>query len=115
MSAHETPVLVTFESDWEGAEQIIGEILEDLSPSESEMRAMDELRETMIEYRIGDMPTEPRVYVTVRDSGVLLTGRLLAEAHSLRQVEENVWRGILKAFATRDDIDLAYPTERRIH
>lgn len=112
---HEIPVLVTFESDWEGAEQIIGEILEDLSPSESEMRAMDELRETMIEYRIGDMPTEPRVYVTVRDSGVLLTGRLLAEAHSLRQVEENVWRGILKAFATRDDIDLAYPTERRIH
>lgn len=111
---HEIPVLVTFESDWEGAEAILLTILDELSPSEGEMRAMDELRETMIEYRIGNMPTEPRVFVTVRDSGVLLTGRLLAEAHSLRQVEENVWRRVLKAFATRNDIDLAYPTERRV-
>jgi small-conductance mechanosensitive channel len=111
---HEIPVLVTFESDWEAAEQIMVDLLDELSPDESETRAMDELRETMIEYRIGDMPIEPKVYVTVRDSGVLLTGRLLAEAHSLRQVEENVWRALLKAFAARDDIDLAYPTERRV-
>jgi len=111
---HEIPVLVTFESDWEAAEQIMVDLLDELSPNESETRAMDELRETMIEYRIGDMPIEPRVYVTVRDSGVLLTGRLLAEAHSLRQVEEDVWRALLKAFASRDDINLAYPTERRV-
>jgi small-conductance mechanosensitive channel len=111
---HEIPVLVTFESDWEAAEQIMVDLLDELSPDESETRAMDELRETMIEYRIGDMPIEPKVYVTVRDSGVLLTGRLLAEAHSLRQVEENVWRALLKAFAARDDINLAYPTERRV-
>jgi small-conductance mechanosensitive channel len=111
---HEIPVLITFESDWEAAEDIMIDLLDVLSPDESETRAMDELRETMIEYRIGEMPIAPRVYVTVRDSGVLLTGRLLAEAHSLRQVEENVWRGLLKAFAARDDINLAYPTERRV-
>ncbi len=111
---HEIPVLITFESDWEAAEQIISEAIEELSPDETEMRAMDELRETMIEYRIGDMSLDPKVYVTVRDSGVLLTGRLLAEAHILRQVEQDVWKALLKAFAQRDDINLAYPTERRV-
>lgn len=111
---HEIPVLITFESNWEEAERIIAETIEELSPDDSEIRAMDELRATMIEYRIGDMSPEPKVYVTVRESGVLLTGRLLAEAHVLRQVEQNVWKTLLRAFAQRDDIDLAYPTERRV-
>ncbi len=111
---HEIPVLITFESNWEAAEQILAEVIEELSPDESETRALDELRATMIEYKIGDMVIEPRVFLTVKDSGVLLTGRLLAEAHSLREVEESVWKALLRAFAQHDDINLAYPTERRV-
>lgn len=111
---HEIPVLITFESNWEAAEQILAEVIEELSPDESETRALDELRATMIEYKIGDMVIEPRVFLTVKDSGVLLTGRLLAEAHSLREVEESVWKALLRAFAQHDDIALAYPTERRV-
>jgi len=111
---HEIPVLITFESNWEAAEQIIMEAIEELSPDESETRAMDELRETMIEYKIGHMSTDPSVFLTVKDSGVLLTGRLLAEAHGLRQVEQCVWKTLLRSFAQRDDINLAYPTERRV-
>ncbi len=109
---HEIPVLITFESDWEAAEQILADVISEQSPSDSEMQVMNELRETMVEYRIGDMTLEPRVYLTVRDSGVLLTGRLLAEAHRTRQVEEQVWKGVLRAIAERTDIELAYPTER---
>ncbi len=111
---HEIPVLITFESNWEVAEQILAGVIEELSPDESETRALDELRATMIEYKIGDMVIEPRVFLTVKDSGVLLTGRLLAEAHSLREVEESVWKALLRAFAQHDDIALAYPTERRV-
>jgi len=111
---HEIPVLITFESNWEAAEQILAEAIEELSPDEKETRALDELRATMIEYKIGDMVIEPRVFLTVKDSGVLLTGRLLAEAHSLREVEESVWKSLLRAFAQHDDISLAYPTERRV-
>jgi len=111
---HEIPVLITFESNWEAAEQILAEAIEELSPDEKETRALDELRATMIEYKIGDMVVEPRVFLTVKDSGVLLTGRLLAEAHSLREVEESVWKALLRAFAQHDDINLAYPTERRV-
>jgi len=111
---HEIPVLITFESNWEAAQQILAEAIEALSPHESETRALDELRETMVEYKIGDIEIEPRVFLTVRESGVLLTGRLLAEAHSLREVEESVWKALLRAFAQHDDINLAYPTERRV-
>jgi hypothetical protein len=73
---------------------------------------MGELRAAMIEYRIGDMSLDPQVFLTVRDSGVLLTGRLLAEVHGLRVVEQQAWKGLLTAFAARDDIELAYPTIR---
>lgn len=111
---HEIPVLITFESDWEAAEQIVLEAIEDQSPDHSETQAINELRETMIEYKIGYMSLDPRVFVTVKDSGVLLTGRLLAEAQALRQVEQEVWKAVLRAFAGSDRIELAYPTERRV-
>jgi small-conductance mechanosensitive channel len=109
---HEIPVLITFESNWQAAESIILDTIRGLSPNEGEMRAMGELRAAMIEYRIGDMSLDPQVFLTVRDSGVLLTGRLLAEVHGLRVVEQQAWKGLLTAFAARDDIELAYPTIR---
>jgi small-conductance mechanosensitive channel len=111
---HEIPVLITFESDWEAAERIIAEAIEGQAPIASEMRAMQELRETMVEYRIGDITLDPEVYLTVRDSGVLLTGRLLAEAYRLRAVDQAVWKSLLVAFKAHGGIDLAYPTERRV-
>jgi small-conductance mechanosensitive channel len=111
---HEIPVLITFESDWEAAEYIVGEAIEQVSPDASEMRAMQELRETMTEYRIGDITLDPEVYLTVRDSGVLLTGRFLAEATRLRAVEQTVWKFLLTEFRAHGGIDLAYPTERRV-
>jgi hypothetical protein len=48
----------------------------------------------------------------VRDSGVELTIRLLVGARDLRAAEESVWKAILRSFASRPDIDLAYPTVR---
>lgn len=111
---HEIPVLVTFESNWEQARKLVQEIIAGIRPPESEMQALDSIRETMVDYRIGDMNYDPIVFLTVRDSGVLLTARLLAEAHELRAVEEAVWTRILMAFREAGDIELAYPTERRV-
>ena len=71
-------------------------------------------RETMTEYRIGDITLDPEVYLTVKDSGVLLTGRFLAEATRLRAVEQTVWKFLLTEFHAHGGIDLAYPTERRV-
>ena len=109
---YEIPVLVTFESNWEEAQRIIQRVVEELSPSKAEMRAMEQLRNTAEEYRISYTHLTPTVYLTVKDSGVLLTGRLLVDARRSRAVDQDAWKEILRAFAARPDIDLAYPTVR---
>jgi len=54
----------------------------------------------------------PKVYTSVRDSGVLLTIRYLSDPRARRDTEERIWEAILQAFARYDQIDFAYPTQR---
>lgn len=109
---HEVPVLITFESDWEKAEGIILRAVEEASPEARSDQATRELREAATEYRLRFNELRPIVYLTVRDSGVLLTGRFLVDPRRLRGAEQDVWKAILRGFAEHDDIDLAYPTIR---
>lgn len=108
----EVPVLITFESDWEAAEELILGIIGGLSPDRSEMMAAAELRATADVYRIGITTLDPVVYVSVRDSGVQLTARLVVEANRTRVIEEEIWKQFLRAIRGRPDIELAYPTIR---
>ena len=39
------------------------------------------------------------MFLTVKDSGVLITGRLLVLARGKHVVEQEIWRGVLRAFA----------------
>jgi small-conductance mechanosensitive channel len=109
---HEVPVLITFESDWEAAEQIVLEAIHETSPDMSDADVRRELRDTATEYQIRFTHLTPTVYLTVRDSGVLLTGRLLVPVRELRSVEENIWKHILRGFGAADNVHLAYPTVR---
>jgi small-conductance mechanosensitive channel len=110
---HEIPVLVTFESDWEAAEQLVLEAVREASAAISPEQVAKELRQTAVEYRFHIADLAPSVIVTVEDSGVLLTGRLLVAARGGRRAtEQRVWRSVLKSFAELPDIDLAYPTVR---
>ena len=54
----------------------------------------------------------PRVYTTVKDSGVLLTIRYICNPRRRRGTMEEMWEEILNQFADCDDIDFAYPTIR---
>lgn len=108
----EVPVLITFESDWEAAEQIILRAIEDASPEARSDQAMRELRSAATEYRLKFTELRPIVYLTVKDSGVLLTGRFLVDPRRLRGAEQEVWKAVLRDFAANDRIDLAYPTVR---
>lgn len=110
---HEIPVLVTFESDWEAAEKIVLEAVQEASAAISPEQVARELRQTAVEYRFHIADLSPTAIVTVEDSGVLITGRLLVAARGGRRAaEQQVWRKVLKEFALRPDIDLAYPTVR---
>lgn len=109
---HEVPVLVTFESNWEKTEEIVADALEKHAPHHDPERARAELRDSMAAYRIRYTHTTPTTYLTVRDSGVLITGRILVEVRKRRNVEAVIWKSVLRGIAAAPDVELAYPTVR---
>lgn len=108
---HEIPVLITFESDWKLAEQLMLQVLKDQAP-DIEGAAGTTIRATARRYSIRVGTLTPTVYLTVRDSGVELTARFLVEVRTRRGREDRIWRAILEAFAEQPTIELAYPTVR---
>ena len=108
---HEVPVLVTFESDWKKAKQILQRIADDSARHLSE-GAQAQIRKAAEKYLIFYDKLTPVVYTTVRESGILLTMRYLVNPRQRRTTEEKIWEAVLDAFAGEGDIALAYPTTR---
>ncbi len=108
---HEIPVLITFESDWALAERLMRDVLASDAPDVGGL-AGDRIRATAQRYSIRVGTLTPTVYLTVRDSGVLLTARYLVETRTRRGREDRVWRSILEAFSAEPTVHLAYPTVR---
>jgi small-conductance mechanosensitive channel len=110
---HEIPVLITFESNWRRAKELLLDIAqrhdEDLSVT-AQQRVKEAARRFLIFYST----LTPTVYTTVRESGVLLTVRYLCEPRRRRGSEERIWEDVLDAFAKESDIALAYPTNRMV-
>ena len=108
---NEVPVLVTFESDWRKAKQILNAIAikhaEHLTV-EAERDLLAASQQYLINYR----KLTPIVYTKVVDSGVQLTIRYLIEPRKRRGTEHAIWEEILTEFAKCPDIDLAYHTVR---
>lgn len=108
---NEVPVLVTFESDWRKAKQILTKIAakhaEHLT-AQAEQELLTASRQYLINYR----KLTPIVYTKVAGSGVLLTIRYLIEPRKRRGTEHAIWEEILTEFANAPDIDLAYHTAR---
>lgn len=108
---HEVPVLVTFESDWKRAERLLLDVLGRASADLADEAAAS-IRRAARHYKIRYTHLTPTVYISVRDSGVLLTGRMLVDTRRRRGVDQQVWRGVLEAFAAEPSVELAYPTIR---
>ncbi|MEW6601041.1 MAG: mechanosensitive ion channel family protein [Nitrospirota bacterium] len=107
----ELPVLVTFESNWRKAKDILqaigrkhGEKLS--APAEKRLREASGKLITFTPH------FAPVTYTSVEDCGVLLTVRYLCEPNRRRDTSNVIWEDILSAFAECDDIDFAYPTQR---
>ncbi len=108
---NELPVLVTFESDWRRAKEILAEIVEEQTRGVSK-EAQRTLKETSKRFLIHYRKLTPVVYTSVQDSGVLLTVRYLCRPRERRGTTELLWERILEAFQGATDIDFAYPTHR---
>lgn len=108
---HEIPVLVTFESNWRKAKEMLSKIAirhaEHLTP-EAERHLLDASRKFLIAYT----KLTPIVYTKVVDDGVRLTMRYLVEPRRRRGTEQAIWEDILDEFSRAPDIDFAYITRR---
>lgn len=108
---NELPVLVTFESDWKKAKEVIEALAADLT--------VDITREANAPPKRGDQrfliryrTLTPVVYVTVEGSGVMLTLRYLCRPRERRGSASQLWERLLDSFEQHPDVALAYPTQR---
>lgn len=107
----EVEVLITFESNWQKAHDLLSEIAHTHSQHLSKS-AERRIKEASSRFLIYYSKLTPIVYINVKDSGVLLTIRYLCEPRKRRGNQEGIWKSILTAFAENEDIDFAYPTTR---
>jgi small-conductance mechanosensitive channel len=107
----ETQVLVTFESDWKRAREIIQEVATELYEEiVPDLRAGFRKLESEYAFRLGS--TAPIVYTKIADSGVMLTLRNLTLVRKRRSTTDRMSTGILDRFAEEPTIEFAYPTYR---
>jgi small-conductance mechanosensitive channel len=108
---NEVPVVVTYESNWKKAKEILGTIAlkhaEHLT-AEAERDLLAASRQYLINYK----KLTPIVYTTTTASGILLTIRYLIEPRRRRGTVSAIWDDILTEFAQSPDIELAYHTVR---
>ncbi len=108
---NEIGVLVTFESNWKKAKEII-EAVVNRHAMDLSLEAAGELEKLSGEYLLLDQNIMPVVYTSVKDSGVMLTARYPCNIKARRDSHQIVWEDLLDGFAKHDDIDFAYPTTR---
>lgn len=108
---HEIPVLVTFESNWKKAKQILTDVVDHHAVMLSN-EAEKQIKEAAKRFLIFYSKLTPIVYTSVQDSGVLLTLRYMCNPRERRLTSEKIWEDVLERFSKCDDIDFAYPTQR---
>lgn len=109
----EVRILVTYESAWKKALDIIVKIAEEAS-LEVVQRARESQEKLVRQYNINLGNPEAYGYVTIADSGVELVLRYLSEIKLRRTMRDRICREILDALEREKDIQLAYPTQRQL-
>ncbi len=108
---NELVIVVTFESDWRRAKDIILEqALFEAEKIEQEVKGKIERMQK--NYAIRYRNLTPIVYTTIANHGVALTLRYICPARTRRGTSHAIYEGILDGFAREECIDLAYPTTR---
>ena len=108
---NELRLVVTFESDWRAAKDLLLEVVREhgytlSEDTEEEVLALG--RRFMIFYTT----LAPTVYTSITERGVAFAIRYLCDPRRRRDSEQAIWEAVLDAVAQRQDIDLAYPTSR---
>ena len=110
---HEIPVIITYESNWRKAKNILNEILENktikyVEPAEENL---DEVSRKML---ISYSKLTPIVYTSNKENGILLTMRFICDPKYRRSTHQEIWEEIYDKFLPDEEIHLAYITRRMI-
>jgi len=108
---NEIPVMVTFESNWQRAKELLTEIV-NRHAQPLAGQAEQEVRKAARQFMIFYTKLTPTVYTSVADSGVVLTMRYLCHPRTRRGTTQAIWEDVLTEFGKARDIDFAYPTQR---
>lgn len=108
---NELRVLLTFESDWRKAKRLINDLADDLTV-EITREATRPATKAEPRFLIRYGKVTPVVYVSIEDSGVLLTLRYLSRPRERRGSSSEMWERLLDMISEHPDITLAYPTQR---
>ena len=108
---NELKILITFESDWKRAEEIMLEHAAQ-EAEEKEKTVREKIDHMTKRYMIHYSQLTPIVYVDIKDSGVELTLRYLTEARKRRTTQDIFCRAILDDFEKEENVNFAYPTYR---
>jgi len=103
----EIPVTVTFESDWQHAQDMVARVIQRHTLDPGQVAATSGERYVSLHRNLASA-----VYVDVIDYGVTVTGRLLAPPHQRRLITSKIWQDLLHAISAAPDVELAYPTTR---
>ena len=108
---HEIEVIVTFESNWKKAKQLLEDICNN-HLEEFVKDAEEQVKRASRSYLIRYNYLTPIVYTEVVGSGVKLTLRYLSHARRRRSTSQSLWEDILETFHMHNDIGFAYETLR---
>jgi small-conductance mechanosensitive channel len=108
---NEIKIVVTFESNWKKAKDIILDIgSKDYMDLGRKVRG--KIESMSKKYMIHYEKLTPIVWTKIVDFGVELTLRYLTEARKRRSTQDAICHDILEKFNREPDIDFAYPTYR---
>jgi small-conductance mechanosensitive channel len=105
---------ITYESDWQAAEQILLEATREINTEELVGQAKEEIRRMVGRFRVRFGTLTPIVYVWPAEYGLELTLRHLTEARRQRTHRDVIARYVIRRFSEHPRIQFAYPTQRLI-
>jgi small-conductance mechanosensitive channel len=111
---NELEVLVTFESNWRRAKEVLTKTVSD----HSEQLTPDAAEKILLaadSFHIKFSKLTPVVWTSVADSGIRLTMRYLCKPRDRRSSSSEIWESVLDALHGLPDVELAYPTVRQFN
>lgn len=103
---NEISILITGDSEWKKAKEILQEIAEKYSAKAE--KTSDQVTNREAEEYILPSKLTPIVYMTIQEKGISLTIRYLCSPHERRDIENKIWEEILEAFQNHSKIQIAY-------